>query len=207
MRYSGCSIEGCDKPHKSRGYCNTHYGQFRRGSEVRLVPTRDTNKPDECTVDGCTNEVKAKGLCKMHHQRSLRHGFTKYIERTKEPKRCTHDGCSDIYYAGGLCSKHYQHKRRQKFYGLEDGEYASILLSQGDGCAICGGQEDLIDPRTGKPRMLAVDHNHGTNKVRGILCADHNRGLGFFGDDPALLRKAAAYLEAHAAPPIQPTDS
>jgi hypothetical protein len=53
-------------------------------------------------------------------------------------------------------------------------------------CAICG---------TGKVgRNHALDHDHRTMKIRGILCLSCNVGLGHFKDDPDLLRKAIDYL-------------
>lgn len=58
-------------------------------------------------------------------------------------------------------------------------------------CAICGG----IDEH----RSLAMDHCHETGVVRGALCMGCNTGLGQFKDNPGLLRKAVAYLEAHCA--------
>lgn len=50
-------------------------------------------------------------------------------------------------------------------------------------CAICGLPEK------------AIDHNHATGEVRGLLCGSCNTGLGFFRDSPKLLRKAAEYLK------------
>jgi hypothetical protein len=44
-------------------------------------------------------------------------------------------------------------------------------------------------------KRLCVDHDHKTNKVRALLCDGCNKGLGAFSDSPALLRKAADYLE------------
>ena len=38
---------------------------------------------------------------------------------------------------------------------------------------------------------FAIDHEHSTNKIRGLLC---NLALGHFGDDPELCLKASSYL-------------
>jgi hypothetical protein len=73
---------------------------------------------------------------------------------------------------------------------LTPAEYAEQLVRQGGVCAIC-----KADPAT-LSRMLAVDHDHVTGAFRGLLCINCNTGLGKFGDDPALLRAAAEYLEA-----------
>jgi hypothetical protein len=42
--------------------------------------------------------------------------------------------------------------------------------------------------------MLAVDHDHETKHVRGLLCANCNTALGKFHDNPDLLYRAADYL-------------
>jgi hypothetical protein len=40
----------------------------------------------------------------------------------------------------------------------------------------------------------AVDHDHVTGAVRGILCAGCNTGMGQLRDDPWVLRRAIEYL-------------
>src|SRR4051812_31058448 len=67
-------------------------------------------------------------------------------------------------------------KRR---YNLTPGEYDSMLKAQGGRCAICRTD----DPKSNGGRSFAVDHDHATGEVRGLLCAPCNRGLGYFGDD------------------------
>ena len=42
---------------------------------------------------------------------------------------------------------------------------------------------------------LAVDHNHKTGRVRGILCSFCNTALGKFDDSVGLLARAIEYLE------------
>lgn len=57
-----------------------------------------------------------------------------------------------------------------------------------DTCELC------LNPPKRKP--IHLDHDHVTGKFRGWLCNQCNVGLAFFKDDPALLRKAAKYVEA-----------
>lgn len=64
-----------------------------------------------------------------------------------------------------------------------------MIESQQGKCAICG--DDQGDARWD---TLSVDHDHETNRVRGMLCSHCNRGLGHFRDDPELLLAVAAYL-------------
>jgi len=74
-------------------------------------------------------------------------------------------------------------------YGITLAAYDNLLTAQGGRCAICGRSPDEFK------RAFAIDHDHETGIVRGILCPDCNRGLGGFQDNPGLLRRAASYLE------------
>ena len=76
----------------------------------------------------------------------------------------------------------------QKKFGISEGDYFSILKSQGGKCALCGDGECQSGKR------FAVDHCHETGAVRGILCYNCNTGLGKFRDSPDILEKAAEYL-------------
>jgi hypothetical protein len=84
----------------------------------------------------------------------------------------------------------YWHRKNCKRYGLTVESYAGLEAAQGGLCLIC-----MKPSRNGK--RLSVDHDHKTGKVRGLLCHVCNQGLGYFYDDPELLRLAAAYLLKH----------
>lgn len=82
-------------------------------------------------------------------------------------------------------------------HGMTVEQYEKMVADQGGCCAICGTD----DP--GKPSW-SVDHDHDCCSgprscglcVRALLCTRCNMGLGFFGDSPARLIAAAAYLGA-----------
>lgn len=102
------------------------------------------------------------------------------------------------WYAANA-EKASERKRRaylKKAYGFTLADYDALLTAQGGGCAICGCKEP------GGHGTWHVDADHSTKpaKVRGLLCSEHNLGLGKFNHDPALLLKAVDYL---AAPPAQ----
>jgi len=82
--------------------------------------------------------------------------------------------------------------RLRKKYGIGLDQYNTLLEAQGNVCAICGKSEKGIF--NGSPKIMAVDHNHQTGEIRGILCSNCNGALGMIGDDIAILKKAIIYL-------------
>jgi Recombination endonuclease VII len=91
------------------------------------------------------------------------------------------------------CYSTYLHEQRlQVVFGLTIEAYEQLLAQQEGRCAIC-----MRQPRT---RRLAVDHDHETNEIRGLLCTRcNNKILGAAQESPSLLRRAARYLEAPPA--------
>jgi queuine/archaeosine tRNA-ribosyltransferase len=60
------------------------------------------------------------------------------------------------------------------------------LLDEQKCCQICKKTTDLV-----------VDHDHVTNKVRGYLCTNHNKGIGMFNDSIEELKAAINYLSTN----------
>lgn len=82
------------------------------------------------------------------------------------------------------CRDHH-HKVK---YNLTFAE-AEALRNSRSGCDICGGP-----PNASKWDKFAIDHNHKTGQVRGILCGHCNQALGKLQDDPNIVIRAAEYL-------------
>jgi len=196
-----CTQEGCGRPHKARGYCQTHYMQFKRGvTPVGEISTRVRVKPEECSESDCRAPVKSKGLCHMHYQRKLRHGHTRYTDRKRPVKGCRIDGCGNYSYASELCHAHYIKQLKWRKHGVDADRYQEMLREQKGLCAICRKPERAPDKASGKIKDLAIDHNHATGQIRALLCSACNTALGLFNDDPRLLDAAKHYLAKHPAP-------
>jgi len=72
------------------------------------------------------------------------------------------------------------------YYGITESEYKKILAFQGGVCAIC--------ERPPKKQRLAVDHDHKSGIIRGLLCPSCNKGLAYFRDLATRLQRAHLYL-------------
>ena len=143
------------------------------------------NKPGEFYASRNTCKECVKASTRQHYQnnreRYLKQYQAKYVN-DPEPKK--------------LAAKRWReaHPERKKsgtllrLYGITLEEYQGMLTKQKGLCSIC--QEPLDCGRN-----TAVDHNHSTSVVRGLLCSKCNIGVGQFRDSPDLLRRAAAYLE------------
>jgi hypothetical protein len=120
---------------------------------------------------------------------------------------CSVDGCGRRKTTrAGLCTKHYKAEKRRAAgiparaaghdapayfrrlrYGLEPAQHAALLVAQGGRCAVCRG--------SGGQRGLAVDHDHSTGRVRGLLCSACNSAIGLLRERAENFERAVAYLK------------
>jgi hypothetical protein len=73
-------------------------------------------------------------------------------------------------------------------YGLTPGDFDAMLERQRYKCLGCLSPIDRVSAR--------VDHCHDSGAVRGLLCDHCNWAIGHAKDDPMVLRRLQAYLEA-----------
>jgi len=123
-----------------------------------------------------------------------------YREKNKEKIRAY----ARAYYENNrekLNVKHkaYREKNRDKKrggelkrkFGIGLHEYNLILTEQKGKCACCGIHQNELTMN------LAVDHDHDTGLIRGLLCGNCNTAIGKLGDNIEGLMKALNYLEKH----------
>lgn len=81
----------------------------------------------------------------------------------------------------------------QNMYGLTLEEFQRMYDEQDGLCAICQ-QPERQRGRGGAVRLLCVDHNATTGRVRALLCAQCNLAVGNFRENPMWFEKAAEYV-------------
>jgi hypothetical protein len=89
----------------------------------------------------------------------------------------------------------YNLRSAMKRYGVTLDWYLAKLAEQEGQCVICSAPPDPNGIKAAA--RLHVDHDHETGAVRELLCVRCNQGLGYFRDNPDLLRAAADYIDRH----------
>ena len=122
---------------------------------------------------------------------------------------CKANSCSRPAREDGYCLTHSPARQRatrlankdrfkgyslQRDYGISLEDYNELLRKQDGKCAICGRPDEDERGNNNGSKRLAVDHDHETNEVRGLLCSMCNKGIGSLDDSPELLLKAYEYL-------------
>ena len=83
-----------------------------------------------------------------------------------------------------------------KKFGITRDIYYAMHDEQKGLCAICQQPEKMVN-RSGKIVMLAVDHCHKSDNVRGLLCSKCNTAIGLFQEKIEYLELAITYLNKH----------
>lgn len=153
----------------------------------------------KCKAKGCIRKIRYKttaGLCRSHYARLKKHGdvyveipiglrgitlpiqrkilqakpgysYCQYCNKYKKAKEFTSSNNTTI------CKYCERNIGLMEVYGIDNKDYAKLLKKQKGRCALCGTKNP-----GGRFNVLQVDHNHQTNKIRGLLCNKCNLGLG-----------------------------
>ncbi len=76
-------------------------------------------------------------------------------------------------------------------YGVTLEQWNQMFQIQKGLCLGCYKHQSNIKDK------FCVDHDHATNKVRGLLCRKCNYTLGLINDSALTLRRLADYLDTH----------
>lgn len=106
-----CSIEGCDNPHKAKGYCRTHYERFcKHGDPSVVAAPRSLTEKQKCSV--CGGVAHGQNLCAKHYWKWKKYGDPTAGRQNSKRNTCTVDGCSKYAHGQGLCPAHFAKLRK-----------------------------------------------------------------------------------------------
>lgn len=115
--------------------------------------------------------------------------------RTAAAGRARNDDPETYRRRSGAYRKAKPHVARGAYlkykYGITLDEYEQMLAAQGGKCWICHGIDSV---------RLSVDHCHETGEVRGLLCGNCNRLIGYAKEDEEVLARAILYVRQFCAP-------
>jgi hypothetical protein len=87
-----------------------------------------------------------------------------------------------------IYDKQYQLNKR---FNITTEKYNEMFLKQNGCCAICGKHQKKFK------KAFAVDHCHKTGEIRGLLCSNCNRAIGYLYDNILYLNSAIQYLNKY----------
>lgn len=135
----------------------------------------------------------------------VRRSYRKHIEKRRAAAKKYNDGRKHTrraYLEANMGRVRDYHRRYhlKTTFGIEMEDYEALLAAQGAVCAICGAPPPEKAVRGDGPGRLAVDHNHESGVVRGLLCLPCNAALARMEDIPQWHEKALAYLQRYSHP-------
>jgi hypothetical protein len=113
--------------------------------------------------------------------------------RAKDPEaaRAKHAAYQRVWRATPKGKRMKRNSALVSAYGITLEQMEEMIAAQDGVCPIC---LQILNPMGKGRACAAVDHDHDTGKVRGILCQSCNAALGSLGDSPDALKRAFKYL-------------
>ena len=185
-----CLVDGCNRVQRNRGgnrwgfYCDMHHkaksGERKRERRIaietaRIIQEQEReayrNRPEKICNECGGTKVRAEFGKRGNICRVCRN------QRPRRPKK--------------YCAISAR-KTLLRSYGVDADWYNAKFVEQNGCCLICGRHQEKFKTR------LAIDHDHTTGAVRGLLCPGCNFLVGRIESGPFLIEKIQLYLKKYS---------
>lgn len=208
MAKAKAKCKECDKDAACRGYCHGHYWRLRKYGDPlassprrrarRFEPTDDLENSKVCTIcklrlphEAFHKSSRSKDGLQTRCRNCYRDWYNERYQDNPEfrDKRSQHYAkfYEDWY---PIYAERHGDKKRYAMYRITRAQFNAMSADQGGLCAICKQPPSGNGPQA----VLAVDHDHDSGMIRGLLCSPCNMALGLFRDNPDVLAAAIRYL-------------
>lgn len=178
ISFKQCNAVGCDRKQRRREMCDKHYQSWKRSFENGVIPTDIKILQRESTGIVCADpECNSLANVLFLGEEYCHKCYSKVWKRVDREQ--------------------HPHKIREttlKVYKLTEDDFSTIFKMQNNKCGICFETENI--QKDGK--RFAIDHNHITNEIRGILCYFCNMGVGAFNENLYWMINAIKYLRKYS---------
>ena len=164
---------------------------------------KDNSRKDgiHCTCNKCNlniqrnwylkNKEKAKALAlENYHKNKDKINIRRKLDRELNPEK--YKPKNKIKY-DPIKGKEYSWKNAG-ILDMNVEKYNELLVIQDYKCSIC------LTHASNFKKALGVDHNHSTGKVRGLLCTNCNRALGYLKESEESVINLLNYIKCHKEP-------
>ena len=181
-----CPDCGKRKQHRGRLLCNACYQRsWRRNNPDADRATQRRSRARRRDA----NKARSRAYYQANRERLISLQSKRDADRKNEKLAYNRE------YAKSHQAERREYMRRyrlSKRYSITTLEYRDLFEKQNHRCAICRKKETCRS-RSGDTAPLAVDHDHDTGEIRGLLCRRCNAALGWF-DKGAWTLEAFRYL-------------
>lgn len=180
-------------------YCETHGKLSYKNIRLRIRYVKG-NMQTNLSCIPCIRKINKlqRGDHILKERENIHYLICTICKKTLTKENFPLHSLKDKYPKCKICSSYCSKKSFVlNKYKLNEDEHIKLINKQNNLCMICGQKE--TSRFKGKIKRLAIDHCHkkesiGIIKIRGLLCASCNVGLGAFKDSILLLNKAMKYL-------------
>ncbi len=165
------------------------YAFFNKEEVLKLKQDIENSKPPIGFKD-CSKCLQRKSIDNFTRASICKDCISK-LNKVRKPPELNRKLCKQYRkkYPEKVKEKNDQH--RFKKFNIDKEEFARLEKIANYKCQICGVSDV----------PLCIDHDHTTNKIRGLLCSGCNLAIGNMKDSIENFQNAISYLQKHQPKP------